>query len=256
VAVQPNGKIVVGAVIATKPESDEDTIAVVRLTRSGDVDTTFAAGTISLGNYSSFPDVNDLTLGADGKPLLVGGTTPYRLDLPFLARFQTDAAPAPLDPRYFHLDPDGTLHVTGTAGDDAITASRNGSTLHVGVGHRSGGSLAAADLSVSSVKRIVVDALAGNDDVEISSTVAIPTILNGGNGNDTLAGGAGDDQLHGGAGNDTLRGGLGRDALFGEDGEDTLYARDGVADFLSGGFGTDTGQKDTIDTTNGVEKFV
>jgi hypothetical protein len=44
--------------------------------------------------------------------------------------------------------------------------------------------------------------------------------------------------------------------MFGEDGDDTLLARDGVADFLSGGFGTDTGQKDAIDTTNGVEKFI
>ena len=36
----------------------------------------------------------------------------------------------------------------------------------------------------------------------------------------------------------------------------TLPARDGFADFLSGGFGTDMGQKDAADTSNGIEKFI
>jgi Ca2+-binding RTX toxin-like protein len=74
--------------------------------------------------------------------------------------------------------------------------------------------------------------------------------------NNIIFGNNGDDQIHGGGGSDQLTGGAGRDALFGEDGSDTLFARDGEADFLSGGFGTDTGQKDSSDSNIGVEKFI
>ena len=56
------------------------------------------------------------------------------------------------------------------------------------------------------------------------------TILNGGNGNDTLNGGDGNDTLDGGNGNDTLNGGAGDDTLFGGRGDDTVV----------GGKGTDT----------------
>jgi Ca2+-binding RTX toxin-like protein len=56
------------------------------------------------------------------------------------------------------------------------------------------------------------------------------TILNGGNGNDTLNGGDGNDTLDGGNGNDTLNGGAGDDTLFGGRGDDTVV----------GGQGTDT----------------
>jgi Ca2+-binding RTX toxin-like protein len=85
------------------------------------------------------------------------------------------------------------------------------------------------------------------DDVEV---------LRGGRGSDRIFGGGIDNVLYGGAGSDVLNGGAGRDALFGEDGNDVLISRDGAADFLSGGFGTDFGQKDDLDTTNGVEHFL
>ena len=222
----------------------------MRLTAAGDVDTTFAAGTIAASKSADADvEVTDLTLGPDFKPLVIGDVTVTtsngrRDSAPFLARFQTDAGAAPLDPRYFRLDSAGTLHVTGTAGDDAITASRNGSTLHVGVSRRSGGGLASGDVPLSSVKRIVVDALAGNDDVEINSNLTIPTTLNGGDGDDTLVGGGGDDLLSGAAGNDRLTGGPVRDRLYGGSGDDTLSGRgDNTSDYLDGGTGTDTAQK-------------
>ena len=53
-----------------------------------------------------------------------------------------------------------------------------------------------------------------------------------------------------------LYGGAGEDALHGDDGDDFLFGRDGEHDFLAGGFGTDTAEKDDQDTTNGVERFV
>jgi Ca2+-binding RTX toxin-like protein len=78
--------------------------------------------------------------------------------------------------------------------------------------------------------------------------------LHGDAANNTLRGGAGADLLYGNAGNDTLEGGTGRDALYGETGNDLLLGRgDGSADFLSGGYGTDTAKKDSADTTIGIE---
>jgi Ca2+-binding RTX toxin-like protein len=71
-----------------------------------------------------------------------------------------------------------------------------------------------------------------------------------------LDGSHGDDELFGRGGDDTLTGGPGRDALHGDDGNDLLRSRDGEADFLAGGFGTDTADADSIDTFNGVERGV
>ena len=56
------------------------------------------------------------------------------------------------------------------------------------------------------------------------------TLLNGGQGSDTIDGQGGRDKLGGGAGNDVLRGGFGNDTISGDAGVDTL----------SGGGGNDT----------------
>jgi uncharacterized delta-60 repeat protein len=89
--------------------------------------------------------------------------------------------------------------------------------------------------------------------------------VNGGNGDDRifgtsaaneLRGNGGNDELYGRGGSDRLFGGDGEDALHGDEGDDLLFGRDGIHDFLAGGFGTDTAEKDDEDTTNGVERFV
>jgi hypothetical protein len=78
--------------------------------------------------------------------------------------------------------------------------------------------------------------------------VAVGTVQNGGNGNDTLTGNAGNDILIGGNGqdtligndgNDTLIGGNGTDLLLGNAGDDLLYGGNGE-DTLRGGLGNDT----------------
>lgn len=81
-------------------------------------------------------------------------------------------------------------------------------------------------------------------------------VLKGGSGNDRIYGWSGNNELYGNAGNDILVAGAGKDALFGGAGNDTLFSRDGVADFLSGGLGTDKGQIDAWDATVGVEVFL
>jgi len=72
--------------------------------------------------------------------------------------------------------------------------------------------------------------------------------------NNILRGNGGKDQLRGGDGNDTLHGGAGADAMFGEGGNDTFYSKgDFASDFLSGGLGWDTANRDAIDVINSVE---
>lgn len=112
------------------------------------------------------------------------------------------------------------------------------------------------------VKSIVFNGNAGNDTLDISAAHnsngdGIPSMLNGGDGNDTLTGGTADDALFGGNGNDILRGGDGADYLdggagadkaYGDGGNDTLYSRDNTADTIDGGIGNDLVDGDLIDT--------
>jgi len=68
--------------------------------------------------------------------------------------------------------------------------------------------------------------------------VAVGTVQNGGNGNDTLTGNGGNDILTGGNGTDLLLGNAGNDLLYGGNGDDTL--RGGLGnDTLTGGNGGD-----------------
>ena len=96
----------------------------------------------------------------------------------------------------------------------------------------------------------------GNDNVTIATAITIPTILDGGAGDDSLRGGNGNDLIFGGdgrdtilsnngdddvdagAGDDTVTGGVGRDLLLGGVGNDTLRGGDSN-DFLIGGLGAD-----------------
>jgi Ca2+-binding RTX toxin-like protein len=63
---------------------------------------------------------------------------------------------------------------------------------------------------------------AGDDTIQVAGSVTLPTLLFGGDGNDTVKGGKGNNILIGGAGNDTLTGGSSRDILIGGTGADTL----------------------------------
>jgi uncharacterized delta-60 repeat protein len=97
-------------------------------------------------------------------------------------------------------------------------------------------------LSLGGIRRIVIDAL-GGDDAVILSDVRIGADIRGGPGNDTLVGGSGPDRLWGDAGDDALDGGAGSDVLRGGAGNDWLiggWARSDGRDYLFGGLGDDT----------------
>src|SRR5437763_666126 len=151
----------------------------------------------------------------------------------------------------------GVLTVTGTPGNDTIAVARqDAQTLRL----NDNGVVSLFD--THSVRTIVVNGGAGNDQIRINSTVTLPVtqraelhggdgndVLVGGDGNDLLDGGAGDDFLSGGKGSDNLNGGTGNNTLSGGDGDDFMTAGNGADNFI-GGAGADT--VDYSDRTAGV----
>jgi hypothetical protein len=145
------------------------------------------------------------------------------------------------------------LYVNGTAGNDNIyISSNNAGTLTV---NNNG---AVTNYTEWLVSKVVVTAGDGNDFVYTYSTVATPTEISGGYGNDNLYGGAANDYLSGGGdtdllygagGNDTEDGGVGgvanywentgNDILYGADGNDVLHASDYGNCTFYGGYGDD-----------------
>lgn len=100
-----------------------------------------------------------------------------------------------------------SLVVAGTQGNDVITVGLNPSdaaTIDVAVN----GDVRSFDASRIR-KPIRVNGLAGDDRITVAPEVTLPTILNGGAGNDIIVGGAGADQIIGGKGDDDLDGGPG-----------------------------------------------
>ena len=71
------------------------------------------------------------------------------------------------------------------------------------------------------VAQIDVNAGAGNDTVVVDPRITLPTVLDGGPGNDRLRGGSGPNTLIGGPGNDVLTGTPGRDTLSGGPGRNS-----------------------------------
>jgi Ca2+-binding RTX toxin-like protein len=143
------------------------------------------------------------------------------------------------DPKLKH----GTLTADGTGADDTIAlrlAAGRPDTLQVDV-NGSVFSFKRAD-----VANIVVDAAGGNDVVRVDETNGvftdtIPTILDGGDGDDTLAGGTGAETLLGGSGDDVVDGNRGADQAQLGAGDDTFVWDPGDgSDTIEGDSGDDT----------------
>jgi Ca2+-binding RTX toxin-like protein len=139
-----------------------------------------------------------------------------------------------------------TLRVRGTETNDGIAlrlAAGNPAVVQVDLGDNG-----SADFSFprAAIESINVKGRGGNDRVRIddtngSFTNAIPTRIDGGPGNDTIAGGAGPETLNGGPGNDTIDGNGGNDAAFLGAGEDTFVWDPGDgSDVVEGQDGIDT----------------
>jgi hypothetical protein len=147
---------------------------------------------------------------------------------------------------------DGTLAIVGTEAADTIDiypSTRFNDRLMVSVNG------ANTHFALSAVQRIQVDALGGDDYVNVSSRasrITMPVMLLGGEGEDTLAGALGNDSIEGGNGADFLSGGNGNDVLKGGRGKDRILGGEGD-DTIAGGLGSDAISTDqTGDGTNDV----
>src|SRR3954447_24266715 len=143
------------------------------------------------------------------------------------------------DPKLKH----GTLTVDGSGADDTIAlrlAAGRPDTLQVDANGP------VFSFRRADVENIIVDAGGGNDAVRVDEangvfTDAIPTILDGGDGNDNLAGGTGAETLLGGDGNDTVDGNRGNDQAQLGAGDDTFVWDPGDgSDTIEGDTGNDT----------------
>src|SRR5438045_3524105 len=138
------------------------------------------------------------------------------------------------------------LRVRGTQANDRIAlrlAVGNPAVVQVDLGDNG-----SADFSFprAAIERISVRTRGGNDRVRIDDTNgpftnAVPTRIDGGLGNDTIAGGAGPETLNGGPGNDTIDGNGGNDVSDLGAGDDTFVWDPGDgSDTIEGDDGADT----------------
>ena len=140
----------------------------------------------------------------------------------------------------------GLLTIEGTTASDKIALrlqAGDPAVLIVDVGDDG-----AADFSFDRdrLRAIEIDAEAGDDFVRIDEsngafTNVIPTIVDGGDGNDTIDGGSGVETLIGGGGNDTIDGNGGNDqAALGAGDDSFVWDPGDGSDTIEGQDGTDT----------------
>jgi uncharacterized delta-60 repeat protein len=248
----PDGKVViVGSAtdnLSQLAPGGIDSYFAARYAADGTLDTTYAGG---LG-YGPV-DGPEGRLLPDGR-LLVAGARSSTFDptlsvdplILVLSRYRATGGDP--DASGISLSADGTLTVAGTAAADVVLVAGLVGTSRGDVVRVSSDDYQRV-FARSTVKRIVVDAGAGNDAVFVDA-FALPSTLYGRTGDDRLSGGTGADRVEGGIGNDVLAGDFtreflpddvpfgGADVLLGGDGNDTL-AGGGGADSLDGGAGND-----------------
>jgi len=140
----------------------------------------------------------------------------------------------------------GVLTIVGTKASDLIALRLKAGNL--GILQVDLGDNGSADFSFKRkhIKRIAVDARAGDDVVRIDEingafTDTIPTAITGGEGNDKLVGGSGAETLLGSAGNDSIDGNKGNDlALLGAGDDAFVWDPGDGSDTVEGQAGADT----------------
>jgi Ca2+-binding RTX toxin-like protein len=128
---------------------------------------------------------------------------------------------------------DDSLNLVGTRFSDSIVLERRGGELVLTASFLSSGGRTRR-ISVPADLPIVVLLGDGHDVIVLGRSVANPTEISLGSGNDVARGSAGPDEIHAGAGRDIVFGLGGGDLLFGDAGSDFLFGGDGP-DELNGG---------------------
>ncbi|QDU49638.1 PKD domain-containing protein [Gimesia panareensis] len=146
------------------------------------------------------------------------------------------------------IDGQTVLQIIGTDQNDHVTINQQGNGLikvHADFLPEQNGF---RTFESSEIDLLFMSLCEGDDDASVAGNIDIPSIINGGGGNDHLNGGAGSNVILGGAGDDTIIGGTGRDILIGGTGSDrivggpgqdiitgnaTVYESDSAADLLA-----------------------
>ena len=160
------------------------------------------------------------------------------------------SAPAPAAATVTASVVSGQLRVASDAAGDAISLRVSADTLRIEV--RQGAALIGSFLR-STFTSIAVGAGGGNDTVLIdeaggSFTNTTPTIIDGGDGNDSITGGIGAEIISGGSGDDFINARRGNDSIDGGSGDDRFHWIAGAVfpaphdgnDFIDGGAGSDS----------------
>ena len=156
------------------------------------------------------------------------------------------AAPAAAAPSLRSRVSDGTLRIFGGPFADQITLRQNAlvrNRLEVDLGNDGS---ADETFDLTGIDALEVDAGSGDDTIRIDDvngaiTATTPTVIDGGNGNDTLLGGSGAETFIGGNGDDRIDGNGGADTAFLGRGNDTFVWDPGDgSDLVEGGTGADT----------------
>jgi len=151
------------------------------------------------------------------------------------------------------------LDLTGTPGDDVLTANGGNDTVRGLDGNDRILGLEGDDSLLGGDGRDRINGGSGDDYILGGETEAdLRDIIFAGDGNDRVDAGYGNDLVYGQGGNDTIAGGFGADDLQGQDGDDVItgsaYADlifGGAGnDFVNGGFG-----HDLINGGSGADKF-
>ena len=124
----------------------------------------------------------------------------------------------------------GQLQIIGTRGDDQVTVNRADGVYRVHADFLPG---SYRDVPVGGITSMVMVLCDGDDHATVAGNIDLPTLIDGGDGDDHLNGGRGpnvilggdgDDRILGGSGQDLLSGGLGSDRIVGNQGDDILIA--------------------------------
>ena len=101
---------------------------------------------------------------------------------------------------------DGVLTIIGTDDNDHVNVLRHGWDRVKVLANFLGWRRHWRTFDLSEIDSIAVTMCDGRDHVNISSRLELPTIIDGGKGNDRLKGGSGPDHIMGGPGDDLLMG--------------------------------------------------
>jgi Ca2+-binding RTX toxin-like protein len=176
---------------------------------------------------------NDTIFGEAGNDVIVGGGGNDTIDGGTGVNIVNGALQVPGTDRHDRLDV--TTNVRGIKsfpGSLSLSPELSFETdVIVRSGFGAGALVTLFRVPLDQISAIHIDAGSGNDTITVSPTIALPTVLRGGPGNDaihagagpsTIFGGDGDDRIYGGPANDTIDCGPGIDTVVLSGGTDVI----------------------------------